>query len=378
MRNVKLTWDSFGEIDSYSVYRSESVIDVESPPTPIATGITAKEYTDSYEHDGGNVHYVVSSIKSAAEKFSDELIVALPYLTTITTKLRANYAKSEVLNIPISITSADSAVIVSSSVISGPLPSGLTLSANTLTGTITTDGTYNFTIEVLDDKSRTSIKSFSVQVAGSLYLYTQFDTSTDKIDGTWTLGSGNSLVSDVTRKGGLKTLRFGNGSAVATAVATFSKLPPRSIWNGNYTVCGWIRRHASMVAQKLWKYGNTGSNTDRDTVQFTTQKGAQFYRNSNGTIMNLNGSYTGDKSLLAEWIHIAEVRKNNVAYLFIDGQLVATQALSASISVDRNFMLGGLRASSVMVYTDPLWIDEIKVYQGVGLWDTDYDVNVEW
>ena len=308
--------------------------------------------------------------------YGDELI--LPTSTTITTELRTIYAKSEVLNIPLSITSYDSAVIVSSSVISGALPSGITLSANTLSGTITTDGAYNFTIKVLDDKSRTSAKSFSVQVQGSLYLHTQFDTSTDKVDGTWTLGSGNSLVSDVTRKGGLKTLRFGNGSDVATAVATFSKLPPRAIWNGDYTVCGWVRRHASMIGSKLWKYGDTGSNTDRDTVQLYSQYLAQWYRNSNDSTMNLVGSYSGAKTLLDEWIHIAEVRKSNVAYLFVDGQLVETETLSESISVDQNFMLGGLRASGAMVYTDPLWIDEIKVYRGVGLWDADYDVNVEW
>ncbi|WP_180175479.1 LamG-like jellyroll fold domain-containing protein [Acinetobacter sp. YH12025] len=381
MAGIRLEWAQFGDFDSFEVIRSSSsmagLLD-EDLPSPLATNLSKMYFVDTLITLNAEYYYIIRTWKDGNSQISDEISIQTPKAFSITTKFRNIYAKNEVLSIPITIDSIDNVDISTSSVVSGSLPMGLSLSLNEITGTITTDGSYSFGLEVVDNNGRSLTKIFDIQVQGSIVVNTQFDTTIDKIDGTWTLGGGNSLVSNVIRKNGLKTLRLGNGTAVATAVATFSKLPPRTIWNGDYTVCGWIKRHATMTAQKLWKYGNTGSNTDRDSIQFTAQKSAQLYRNSSGSIMNLSGSYAGSKSLLDEWIHVAEVRKNNVAYLFIDGQLIATKALSESISVDRNFMLGGLRASGVMIYTDPLWIDEIKVYQGVGLWTADYDTDMEW
>lgn len=191
------------------------------------------------------------------------------------------------------------------------------------------------------------------------------------------LGNGNSLVSDVTRKNGLKTLRLGNGVNKATAVATFSKVVPQSIMNGDFTITSWIKRTALANASYVFKVGSVSSNTNRNSFALTGSQ-AQWYRNSNGVNMNLTGSYSGLVDLQNDWIHVAEVRKNNVAYLFVAGELVAQQTLNNSMTQDQTLLLGGLRAGGVMVYTDSLWIDEIKIYQGVGLWTKSFDPLCEW
>lgn len=88
IRNV-LKWTSGnGVVDSYSVYRSTTPIDVNLLPAPIATGITSNTYTDIDVVPGGVYFYRVSSIKEPFKRLSDELkvltISPMPELTQTT------------------------------------------------------------------------------------------------------------------------------------------------------------------------------------------------------------------------------------------------------------------------------------------------------
>lgn len=76
MSSVNLKWDADGVIDYYSVYRSESVIDVNNLPEPIATNILVKNYSDTTVEAGKNYHYIVSSTLSSSTKLSEVIQVS--------------------------------------------------------------------------------------------------------------------------------------------------------------------------------------------------------------------------------------------------------------------------------------------------------------
>lgn len=72
MSSVNLNWDAAGQIDSYKVYRSTSPMNPSSLPVPLATGITAKSYSDTTAVTGNPYYYRVASVKSGIEKISSE------------------------------------------------------------------------------------------------------------------------------------------------------------------------------------------------------------------------------------------------------------------------------------------------------------------
>ncbi|MHA3062072.1 discoidin domain-containing protein [Acinetobacter sp. ANC 4636] len=75
MSSVNLTWDAVGQIDSYKVYRSTSPMNPASLPAPLATGITAKSYSDATISQGSKYYYRVGAVKNGIEKLSEEYIV---------------------------------------------------------------------------------------------------------------------------------------------------------------------------------------------------------------------------------------------------------------------------------------------------------------
>lgn len=75
MSKIDLTWDADGVPESYTVYRSESSMDINNLPTALATGITDKFYSDETVVDGVNYYYRVASVKGSAFKLSSEIDV---------------------------------------------------------------------------------------------------------------------------------------------------------------------------------------------------------------------------------------------------------------------------------------------------------------
>lgn len=70
MSSVNLNWDADGQIDSYNIYRSEYFIDTVSLPVALATGITAKSYSDATATQGKTYCYRVESVKNGVKKIS--------------------------------------------------------------------------------------------------------------------------------------------------------------------------------------------------------------------------------------------------------------------------------------------------------------------
>lgn len=77
MKKINLKWDADGDIESYSVYRSETRINSSSLPSPLATGLQRRSYEDIYEGDASILYYKISSIVDRVEKTSSEIIVNL-------------------------------------------------------------------------------------------------------------------------------------------------------------------------------------------------------------------------------------------------------------------------------------------------------------
>lgn len=75
MSNVNLSWDADGTIDSYTIYRSESPMSVESLPAPIAENVLDKTYSDTTVVDGTAYYYRVASVAGESAKVSDEVMV---------------------------------------------------------------------------------------------------------------------------------------------------------------------------------------------------------------------------------------------------------------------------------------------------------------
>lgn len=77
MAGIRVQWSQFGKVDSFSVYRSESAMDLSNLPPAIATDIQHPEYWDYSVITGMTYHYVVSSIINGVLYIGDEQISIL-------------------------------------------------------------------------------------------------------------------------------------------------------------------------------------------------------------------------------------------------------------------------------------------------------------
>ena len=84
MSNATLTWSYDLSADSYSIYRSESMLDVNNLPTPLVTGLIVQKYSDNTTVVGTTYYYLVQAVSGTEVKNSSV------YSTTITSDLRIN------------------------------------------------------------------------------------------------------------------------------------------------------------------------------------------------------------------------------------------------------------------------------------------------
>lgn len=74
MAGVKLEWAQFGRVDSFNVYRSESNLDFNNLPVPIATGIKFCEYWDASAERFKTYFYTVGAVVGVNTTVSLETI----------------------------------------------------------------------------------------------------------------------------------------------------------------------------------------------------------------------------------------------------------------------------------------------------------------
>ena len=74
MAGVRLQWAQFGKVDSFNVYRSETPIDFEQLPEPIAVGVTQPEYWDITAVANSVYYYTIGAKKGLDIEISNEVV----------------------------------------------------------------------------------------------------------------------------------------------------------------------------------------------------------------------------------------------------------------------------------------------------------------
>lgn len=75
MGSVNLSWDSDGAFETFSIYRSDEIIDINNLPVPLVMGLTNKTYQDNSIVVGTTYHYIVAAVQGASSKLSEEVVV---------------------------------------------------------------------------------------------------------------------------------------------------------------------------------------------------------------------------------------------------------------------------------------------------------------
>lgn len=70
MPSIRATASHDGGAESFNLYRDTVAIDPLNPPTPIATGLLACDYTDTTVVDGNTYHYAFAAVRGAELAFS--------------------------------------------------------------------------------------------------------------------------------------------------------------------------------------------------------------------------------------------------------------------------------------------------------------------
>ena len=73
MPSIRATASHDGGADSFNLYRDVLPIDPNNPPSPIATGLLACDYTDTTVVDGNTYHYAFAAVRGAELAFSQSV-----------------------------------------------------------------------------------------------------------------------------------------------------------------------------------------------------------------------------------------------------------------------------------------------------------------
>lgn len=73
MPSIRATASHDGGADSFNLYRDVLPIDPSNPPSPIATGLLACDYTDTTVVDGNTYHYAFAAVRGAELAFSQSV-----------------------------------------------------------------------------------------------------------------------------------------------------------------------------------------------------------------------------------------------------------------------------------------------------------------
>ena len=75
MAGIRLEWAQFGDFDSFDVLRSDSPMDINALPSPIATGLPTMFYADTAGEEGATYYYRVVAWRDGISKVSGEIQV---------------------------------------------------------------------------------------------------------------------------------------------------------------------------------------------------------------------------------------------------------------------------------------------------------------
>lgn len=263
------------------------------------------------------------------------------------------YAQNEYVNLKASLTS--DVLISSLTVVDGALPTGLSIVGTNITGSCSTQGTYTFTLESTDILNNIVQKTFTVKVQGVLWSQLTFDgqNMADQVAGnTWTLGSDNTFVEGL-YDGSDYALKMG-GTNAPVMTKTFNQ-------SQNFSISGLMRVDSIGAMEGLIYMGDPGSNNNRESVWVHSRGFIGCYRQAGaGTGVSIDSDFYIEAG---KTYQIGYVRNGTSRKLYVDGQLIASDVYTSTVSNSANIYVGMNRTSSTAFVSNAIF-DNIVISTG--------------
>lgn len=304
--------------------------------------------------------YVTNPDGAVAVKFTGITASGVPVWVTGSTL--SNQSVNQAISIQLDATGATSYALQTGST----LPAGVTLAANglisgTVTG-ITTNTTYTFTVEAIDDENQNTPRTFSMLVAAYVeVLYLTGDGSIVDISSSnqsLTVSGVTINTSDVYNGNG--SLSFSSSGYIelsnTTSVLYAMTMPESSTF---VTIDMYI---------KFTGYGTfitRGNGSDEMTyLAFTYLNGTSYFGSgmrsaSSGNGQSLNGQQ--NPISLNTWYRMGIVSRSSTTQIYINSANVATFGRSYNDKVG-NLRIGGSGVYNGFTYGASFLADDIKMY----------------
>lgn len=259
------------------------------------------------------------------------------------------------------------------------LPTGLTLSSSgLLSGTITglsSETTYNFTIEALDNELQESPRTFSITITvGDLY----WDNVTTLLSSTatpFTSMLSSSSVFELNPMGDTRPNNFnpysgnyysvyfdGTGDNLSTPANS-----ALAFGTGDFTVEFWINFTSTTVRQDIIWWGVSAS--DRGGLIYNELAGNLTYYISPTVARAINYAWT---PMVGVWYHIALVRISGSSKLYVNGvQVSSTYADSKDYASSSYLVTIGKDNSAASSYLFGN-ISNLRIVKGTGVYTTTF------
>jgi hypothetical protein len=189
----------------------------------------------------------------------------------------------------------------------------------------------------------------------------------DGADGSTTFTDSSSNALTVTAVGDAQIdtsqSKFGGASGLLDGTGDYLQLPNVSAMDlgaGDFTVEGFVRPAASGASQIILAYNYYSSG----------DPGFAFYRNGTSQLaLFRNGSAIAAGGTVAQgaWSHVALVRSSGTAYLYLDGVLADSAAMSGTFTANDNMRIGASKfnaAGAIGTFFNG-HIDEFRITPGI-------------
>jgi hypothetical protein len=331
-----------------------ATVEIEGALAPVVTVVSKTEITfTAPAKTSGDYNILLTNGDNTTATFIDGITYnGLPSWTTPAGNLGSFPAGSTIPTITLVATEPDSGV-VSYSVTTGALPTGLALTGADIDGTVPSPAgqtTYNFSVTASDDENQESTER-----AFNIVVYLQVTNTVDEVD-PFGDSSGIALYrleNNANDEGGVYN---GTSSNVTYGAGVFGQA---GIFNGSnskininslvypvslkgtvseFTISLWFKSYAAPSGSEEFLTWWSGDGNDVYLDGFLGLTSGNTIRSGD----NWTSSYTfPDTSYVNRWNHISLLKTSDNAFLYLNGELVSTKGSTLSWGFNRNLIIGG-------------------------------------
>jgi hypothetical protein len=335
-------------------FKAGATVTVDGTTPSVITFVSATEITfTAPAKTAGDYNVVVTNTDGGNATAVDGITYnGLPSWTTPAGNLGTFPAGSTIPTITLVATEPDSGV-VSYSVTTGALPTGLALTGADIDGTVPSPAgqtTYNFSVTASDDENQESTER-----AFNIVVYLQVTNTVDEVD-PFGDSSGIALYrleNNANDEGGVYN---GTSSNVTYGAGVFGQA---GIFNGSnskininslvypvslkgtvseFTISLWFKSYAAPSGSEEFLTWWSGDGNDVYLDGFLGLTSGNTIRSGD----NWTSSYTfPDTSYVNRWNHISLLKTSDNAFLYLNGELVSTKGSTLSWGFNRNLIIGG-------------------------------------